>query len=164
MNEIKDDRLAVYEIGYLIIPSIPEEKIPAEGGKVKKIITDAGATILTDEAPAQQLLAYTMRKKNVAGSYEKYDNAYFGWLKFELSSGKIEEVKKTIEIMPSVLRMLLITTVAENTYLGKRVSAVTKTALEEKKDDTKVVSPEVAPAPATIEEMDKSIDEMVKEV
>ncbi len=165
MNDIKDDRTAVYEIGYLIVSSIPEEKIPAEGEKVKKIIADAGATLITEEAPAHQDLAYTMRKKNVAGSYEKYDEAYFGWLKFELPSSKIEAVKKAIEVTPSVLRMLLITTVAENTYLGKRVASVRSEGVlpEEKKDAAVVVGDAVA-APATIEEMDKSIDAMVKEV
>jgi ribosomal protein S6 len=163
MNDIKDDRTAIYEIGYLLVSSIPEEKVSAEAESLKKIITDAGASLVSEEAPYQMPLAYTMRKKMVSGAYEKYDQAYFGWVKFELSSGKVEQVKKDIEVLPSVLRTLLVTTVRENTYLGKRAaSLIAKTAIpaagvvapEEKKDA----------APATIEEMDKSIDAMVKEV
>jgi ribosomal protein S6 len=156
MND-HDDRQSVYEIGYLIAASIPEEAVPAESDKVKKIINDSGASILSEEMPHRQRLAYTMRRKTVSGSYDKYDEAFFGWVKFELGSGKIEALKKAVESVPSVLRMLLITTVRENTYLGKRAPliAVRPTlAVEEKKD---------AP-PASIEEMDKSIDEMVKEV
>jgi ribosomal protein S6 len=161
MNDIKDDRLAVYEIGYLIATSIPEEKVPAEADNLKKIIIDAGATIIADEAPHLEQLAYAMRKKMVSGSYDTYDEAYFGWVKFELSSKKIEAVKKAIEVMPTMLRMLLITTVAENTYLGKRAASlvakapVAAAAVTEDKKDV---------PPVSIEEMDKSIDEMVKEV
>jgi ribosomal protein S6 len=152
----KGERLSVYEIGYLFATSIPEEKIPGEADTLKKIITDAGATIVADEAPSLIPLAYEMRKKTVSGSYNKYDSAYFGWVKFELDSSKVEKVKEKVELMPITLRALLTTTVRENTYLGKRATAVKSMVVEEKK--------EPAAAPATIEEMDKSIDDMVKEV
>jgi ribosomal protein S6 len=85
----KGERLSVYEIGYLIATSIPEEKVPGEADTLKKIITDAGATIIADEAPQHEPLAYEMRKKTVSGAYNTYDSAYFGWVKFELDSGKI---------------------------------------------------------------------------
>jgi ribosomal protein S6 len=159
------DETSVYEVGYLIISSIPEEKVPEEVEAVKKIITDAGSTVIAEEAPHSEHLAYTISKKTVSGGYEKYDSAYFGWIKFELGSDKIEEVKKVIELRPSVLRMLLISTVRENTYLGKRapdiapvvfapiaVATISGALTDDKKDV----------APATIEEMDKSIDNMVK--
>lgn len=171
MNDIHDENSSVYEIGYLIVSSIPEEKIPEEAEAIKKIITSGGSSVIAEGAPERQQLAYTMRKKTVSGSYDTYDVAYFGWVKFEVGSDKIEAIKKAVEIYPSVLRSLLVSTVRENTYLGKRApvfatSAASNTArrtasenvsgdkVEDKKDE----------APATIEEMDKSIDEMVKEV
>ncbi len=156
MNDVQDDRLSVYEIGYLIASSVPEEQVPAQAEAVKKIVTDAGATVITEEMPHFQALSYTMRIKKVSGSYEKFDDAYFGWIKFEIDSSKIEAVKKSVEILPSVLRMLLISTVSENTYLGKRAPGLNaKPEVEEKK--------EAVAAPATIEDMDKSIEDMVKE-
>ncbi len=175
LSDSKDDRLSVYEIGYLIATSIPEEKVPAEADSLKKIITDAGATIVADEAPYLQPLEYTMRKKMVSGAYDKYDQAYFGWVKFELSTDKIEALKKSIEIVPSVLRMLLITTVRENTFLGKRAEALIAkapivipgvTVAPAAEDDQKgeAAKQKKEAAPVSIEEMDKSIDEMVKEV
>ncbi len=164
MNDIHEDRQTVYEIGYLISTSVAEENVPTEAEALKKVITDAGAEILAEEAPHRQLLAYTMRTKNVSGSYEKYNAAYFGWVKFELGSSKVEEVKKAIESKPSVLRMLLITTVKENTYLGKRSPALLSKSLAEGEEKKDVVAPRPEAAPASIEEMDKSIDEMVKEV
>ncbi|MFA6295673.1 MAG: 30S ribosomal protein S6 [Candidatus Paceibacterota bacterium] len=177
MDDNNKDREAVYEIGYLIVGSIAEENVSAEADKVRKVITDAGAKVIGEEIPNHQHLAYTIRRKTVAGSYEKYDKAYFGWIKFEIGTDKIEAIKKTIEIIPSILRMLLITTVRENTYLGKRAptaNAVSVPTLDEKsiarefyKAPTELATPEIAVenvvAPATVEEMDKSIDEMVKE-
>lgn len=170
MNDIiSDDRQSVYEIGYLIVSSVPEEKVPAEAEAVKAIITSAGSSVIAEEAPHKQHLAYTMRRKTVAGSYENYDTAHFGWIKFEVGSDKIEAVKKAVELHPSILRALLLSTVRENTYLGKRAQAVAAefgakeavVAPEAGIDTTKEV---VVAAPATIEEMDKSIDAMVKEV
>ncbi|MEN9913126.1 MAG: hypothetical protein RLY66_534 [Candidatus Parcubacteria bacterium] len=160
MTEAIHDEQSVYEIGYLIASSIPEEKVQGEADAVKSIITGSGASVLAEEAPHRQHLAYTMSKKTVSGGYDKYDIAYFGWTKFELGSDKIEAVKKAIELHPSVLRMLLISTVRENTYLGKRAQALVSASapLGDKVEDKKDA------APATIEEMDKSIENMVKEV
>jgi len=156
MDEIHEGRKTVYEVGYLIATSVPIEKVPGEAEAVKKIITDAGSEVISEEEPRGQHLAYTMRVKSVSGTYASYDEAYFGWIKFEVGSDKIEAVKKAIELIPSVLRMLLITTVRENTYLGKRAPVVAKAEIagDDKKEN----------GPATVEEMDKSIEEMVKEV
>ena len=170
MNENHDASRSVYEIGYLIIPSVPEEKIPAEAEAIHKLVADAGSEVIAEEAPRSEHLAYVMRKKNASGSYEKYEKAYFGWLKFELDPDKIEALKKAVETHPSVLRSLLITTTRENTYMGKRATAIAAEfgakrvpaespgpAISAKKEETKIA------APASIEEMDKSIEEMVKE-
>jgi ribosomal protein S6 len=172
MNENTQDRTSVYEIGYLLA-GMPEERVSAEADAVKKVVTDAGASIIAEEAPKHEKLAYTMKKKTVSGSYDKYDEAYFGWVKFEASSDKIDGVKKAVEVIPSVLRMIVVTTVRENTYLGKRAPAAAafprRIPVAGAEGDalaaTAAAKKDEKPAePATIEEMDKSIDEMVKEV
>ncbi len=162
------DNMSVYEIGYLIVSSIPEEKIPGEAEAIAKIINSAESKVIAEEAPHRIKLAYEMRKKNVGGTYEKYNEAYFGWIKFEVGSDGIESIKKSVEILPSVLRMLLTSTVRENTYLGKRAPAIAAEILKKtpdaiKGEDASVSVDKKDVAPATIEEMDKSIDEMVKE-
>lgn len=160
MND-HDDRLSVYEIGYLIAGSTAEEHVPVESDKVKKIIIDSGAEIIAEEMPHRERLAYTMRRKTVSGTYEKYNEGFFGWVKFEVGSSKVEAIKKAVELIPSLLRMILITAVRENTYLGKRAPAMIARTVVPPSED-KVV-PAVVP-PASIEDMDKSIDDMVKEV
>lgn len=171
-ESISEDRASVYEISYLIAPSIPEEKVPAEADAVKKIISDAGSSVIVEEAPHRMRLAYEMRRKTVSGSYDKYNEAYFGWIKFEVGSNTIESIKKAVEIVPSVLRMLVITTVRENTYLGKRAMAVAAeiggrkavaAPVERERLTEKPSATAKDAAPASIEEMDKSIDAMVKE-
>ena len=169
----KDERLAVYEIGYLVAGSVAEEKVSEEAEKVKGIITKAGASIITDEMPQAENLAYTMRVKTVSGSYEKYDKAYFGWVKFEVSSSVVEGIKKSVELVPTILRMILLSTTRENTYLGKKASLVSASTVSKRAPESNpIVGAGVGAlditdkdiAPASIEDMDKSIDDMVKEV
>ena len=184
MEDTNEIRSNVYEIGYLIASSVPEEKVSAEAEAVKSIITKAGAEVITEGEPVIERLAYTMRKKSVSGAYDKYDTAYFGWIKFEVGSNKIEGIKKAVDIHPSVLRMLMTSTVRENTYLGKHAPAMegdadlaasTGATMSASSAPVAHVSPKKAAAPcakeekmevtpASIEQMDKSIDAMVKEV
>ncbi|MEK7463653.1 MAG: 30S ribosomal protein S6 [Patescibacteria group bacterium] len=155
-KNIKEDRSDVYEIGYLLVSSIPEEKVVSEVASLKEALSKKGAEFIGEETPELRTLAYTMTKK-IGTSNQRFDRGYFGWFKFEMPVKEIESIKKSFEENPHMLRMLVITTVRENTYLGKKSPAVSpEVAAEPVK--------EVAPvAPASIEEMDKSIDAMVKE-
>jgi len=174
MNEDREDRKQVYEIAYLIA-GVPEEKVAAEADAVRKLVADAGASVLVEGAPQPERLAYAMRKKTLSGSYDKYEAANFGWIKFEAGSDKIEALRKNVELLPSVLRSMAVSAFRENTYLGKRSpatasfgkkpfgSAEDRVKAPEHKDAAPA-TPAVSAIPATIEEMDKSIDEMVKEV
>lgn len=157
------DRVSVYEIGY-ILAGLPEEKVAGEASSIESLITKGGATIVKSESPKYERLAYTMRKKTVSGSYEKYDDGYFGWVKFEVAPSAINAIQKAVETTPRVLRALVITTVKEDTYLGKRASSTDLSKKGEVVIDGGVVSGDKKEAaPASIEDMDKSIDEMVKE-
>jgi len=167
MNDTKEDRKSIYEIGYQIVASIPEEKIGDEAGIVRGIITSSGASIISEEAPHRQPLAYTIKKKTVSGSYDKFDQAYFGWIKFEVETDKIDTITKAVEKVPSMLRSITVSTVRENTYLGKRASAIiasipNKLEQGEVKAD-KLVEDKKEVVPMSVEDVDKSIDEMVKE-
>ena len=75
--------------------------------------------MLAEESPILRELSYIMVKK-IGTQNKNFDQGYFGWFKFELASLEIEEVKKAFELNPDMLRMLLITTIKENTYLGKK--------------------------------------------
>lgn len=165
-HNIKEDRKQVYEIGYLLVPSIPEEQVSSKVLELKDILSKKGAEFIGEEMPELRPLAYDMVKK-IGSSNHKFEKGYFGWFKFEIQAGEINDIKKAFEENPDMLRMLLITTVKENTYLGKKSPVPTTEAPTEPSVETPV---EVAvddstetSAPASIEEMDKSIDAMVKE-
>ncbi len=161
IENLKEDRQQVYEIGYLLVSSIPEEKVASEVTSLKEILSKKGAEFIGEEAPELRTLAYTMIKK-IGTSNIRFTQGYFGWFKFELSAKDIESVKKSFEENPSMLRSLVITTIRENTYLGKKAPVAT-IIKEEEIVVAEVVASEVPVVPASVEEMDKSIDEMVKE-
>jgi hypothetical protein len=92
-------------------------------------------------------------------------------VKFDLPVSEIESVKKAFEEHANTLRALVMTTTRENTYLGKKAPAIVRS--EDVVPGSEVVAADVvsaeAPAkvaaeavPASVEEIDKSIDEMVK--
>ncbi len=140
-ESLKDSK--VYEIGYLLISSIPPEKVGEEVAFIKSLLEKGNASVIAEGAPELQKLAYEMRKK-IGAVYHKYQEAYFGWLKFELEPSKIEAIKNALDARESVLRELIITTVKENTFLGKTLTAVKAEESIQEKDAT-VVEGEVAP-------------------
>lgn len=161
---LKEDGSQVYEIGYLLVSSIPEEKVASEVAALKEILSKKGAEFIGEEAPELRTLAYTMVKK-IGASNQKFDQGYFGWFKFTLLKKNIESVKKAFEENSSMLRTLVITTVKVNTYLGKKSPVATLIKPEEAPAEVSAEAPAEVKIenPATVEEMDKSIDEMVKE-
>lgn len=161
----KESAVKVYEIGYLLVPSIPGEKVTEVVAHLKDVLAKKRAIMIAGEDPELRELAYDMVKK-IGVVNHRFEKGYFGWMKFELSAGEIESVKKDFEMHPDMLRMLLIITIPENTYLGKKLPVSAEGPVTE---TLPLVAPlsggeEKAPmAIASVEEMDKSIDEMVKE-
>lgn len=162
--ETTKDGMRIYEIGYLIVPSIAEEKIIGEVDRLKSVIGKSGGEIFAEEFPSKKILAYTMVKK-IGAVNHCFKEGYFGWVKFEISQDSIGEVKKSFDIDLSILRFLLINTVRENTYLGEKAKVLVKELTKE--DGEKEIESEVK-VPKHVEsnpeEIDKSIDDMVKSV
>jgi ribosomal protein S6 len=156
---LKDDQVQVYEIGYLLVSTIPEEKVEDEYTSLKDILVKKGAEFIGEEAPELITLAYTMIKK-MGTSNRRFDQGYFGWFKFALPKKEIESVKKLFEDNKNMLRTLVINTIRENTYLGKKAPVEALISKEEEVVATEVASDGTQSSP---EEIDKTIDEMVKE-
>jgi ribosomal protein S6 len=159
----------VYEISYILVPSLPAEKVKETLASFKSLLAKSSAAILEEEAPALISLAYEMDKSSGGGSHQRFNEGYFGWIKFECSPSFIEEIRKAFELDPGMLRTMAISTVREKTYLGKRAKSDTK--MDEKAPKIAMeASPraEISTAavaslsPADIAQVDKSIDEMVK--
>ena len=130
-NTIGNDGSKVYEIGYIIVPSVPEEKIQGHVDAFKALLAKHKAEIFADENPTLRPLAYRMQKK-IGATNHKFDQGYFGWVKFELDKGSIDTIKLALDADEAILRHLLITTVAEDTYLGKLAALVKEEVVTEK--------------------------------
>lgn len=104
----------VYELGYHIVSSIPEEKLPAEVTAIKDTLEKHGASVIAEDSPKLKNLTYTMTKV-IGPKHSKYDTAYFGWIKFEMPPENVEVVKKIFERADMILRFLIIKTVREST-------------------------------------------------
>jgi ribosomal protein S6 len=152
----KEAKMTVYEVGYLLVPTIAEENVGGEVTALKDMLASKGAQFISDEFPKMMELAYEMAR-DIANKKNKFTTGYFGWVKFELPTANAIEVKETIARNESIIRFLMIKTVRENTLSPKRTYT---------KDATKRKAPvaDATPAePMSEETIDKEIDALVLE-
>lgn len=156
-KEIKADRNGkVYEVGYLLVPTLEEGNIPAIHGDLKDLVVSTfKGEIISDEIPKMMTLAYPMLKV-AANLRSKFDTAYFGWIKFTMGAEEIVELKKKLDLDLNIIRFLIMKTVKENTIATKRFAVrggVKRTFTPRKSDEVT--------APINKEEVDKEIDALI---
>ncbi len=150
------ERTKVYEIGYLLIPTIAEEQLTGEVQNIKSLIEKHEGVFITEDFPKLRPLAYQMRK-TTGGTNAKYNQAYFGWVKFEVNANATPLIIKDIEKNTHILRYMIINTVRENTmYMQKAAYKPAEAGAEgEKVEEAKEKMSE--------EEIDKTIENLVVE-
>jgi len=156
-DDAKGGDLKVYEVGYLLVPSILEEGVPTMYGNLKELISSLGGIMISDEIPVTINLAYTMQK-TVQNVRNKYDTGYFGWIKFYMDGEKVLTLKKKLDLDANIIRFLLLKTVKENTIAAKRF--VHKDIAYKKPMTKKIIENEEV-VPINKEEIDKEIDAML---
>ncbi|MBI2065453.1 MAG: 30S ribosomal protein S6 [Candidatus Zambryskibacteria bacterium] len=119
---IDTKELVIYELGFLILPSIPEERLTEITDAIRKVIAKKDGTEIDAEEPFKQLLAYPMSKTIGASRYVLSD-AYLGWIKFEIEPSKISTIKADIEKIKEILRFLLIKVPRETTFTFAKARA-----------------------------------------
>ncbi len=142
---------AVYEVGYLVMPSVSPELLPKEVDAIRSIVTKTGGDIISEGAPEMKRLAYTMIKA-VGAARPRFDSAYFGWVKFETERGAVAEIKKALDASEKLIRFLLIETVRENTLYGPKI-------LKDKEEGEK--SDASKTAPSSEEDIDKAVEKLI---
>jgi len=151
----------VYEVGYLLVPTISEEDVSVQYGNLKNLVSTLGGQVISDEMPVMIPLAYPMLKV-VSNVRNKFDKAYFGWTKFYLDPKQAATLKKKLDQDPNIIRFLIIKTVKENTIASKRFvqreGGIRRKAPgvgETKKEEGEAT-------PINKEEIDKEIDALVE--
>ena len=153
----EDTNSRVYEVGYLLVPTISEENLPAVYGNLKELVSSFGGVAISDDMPKMINLAYSMTKV-VSNVRNKFNTAYFGWVKFMMDGDKVLELKKKLDLDPNFIRFLILKTVKENTIATKRyVRRETHMRPMIKKNENNETT-----VPIDKEEIDKEIDALVE--
>lgn len=152
-SEREEREPRIYEIGYLLSPVIRAEDIEAKSQTLHALVTSLGGTIISDGAPEYIDLAYTMIKV-IDNKKVRFDQAYFGWVKFELNPAKTEELKELFDREISIIRYLFISTVRENTVLSKK--PLSKILRREDRVSSGVIDGEVAEEIPAVETTDEA--------
>jgi len=149
----------IYEVGYIIIPTVPEDGVAPEVTKLKDILASVETKVISDEYPVLISLKYEMSKR-IETKNTHFNQGYFGWIKFEANSKDIEVIKKEFDINKVILRYIIISTVKENTISSKKPFAsniITRSSRAPKAQVEETVL-------LDNEEVDREIDKLVEDV
>lgn len=173
MNHNEHTEPRVYELGYHLVPTIAEEQIPQVSGAVRGMIEAVSGTIIAEETPVFIDLAYQI-VKTVEHKHKRFNDAYFGFIKFEAGPEGIATLEEALKKDDNVLRYLVVKTLKENTFLSKKFPSAKMKEREEEvalpvgEEETvgaKEAETEVLPEAEVLEpasdELDKAIDELV---
>lgn len=118
----------VYEISFIFDNKLDEGTALKKAETLKQSIATLGGSFISEEAPYMRELAYEMIK--VQNNINvRFNEGYFGWIKFELGGDKVKELEKGLKVDEEVVRYLVVRTVAENTVYTKRAPVIKAEAL-----------------------------------
>jgi len=117
--DVTDSKSSIYEVGYIMLPSIPEENLGGEVTVFKDSLGEGGATFISDEYPKMMELAYEM-SRSIANKKQKFSYGYFGWVKFECSTESARVIKDSLDKNEKLVRFLMIKTIRASTMSTKR--------------------------------------------
>ena len=147
----------IYELGYLLVPTIPTDDVSVVYGNLKELVTSSHGEIIADETPRMIQLAYTMRKV-ISNISNKFNTAYFGWTKFAMDGNEVVELKKKLDLDSNIIRFLILKTVRENTIAQRRF---VRPELSHRRPSSKKSPSDEAAVPMDKAEIDKEIDALI---
>lgn len=123
----------VYEISYILVPTITEDAAAEKINSLKQSIASQGASFISEEAPYMRDLAYEMLRviKNVNN---RFDTGFFGWIKFELDPANLTKVEKMFKLDEDVIRYIAVKADRDINIYTKKI--VERQATEEVNIDT----------------------------
>jgi ribosomal protein S6 len=144
-----ENNTQMYELGYLITPLLPEENLDNEIVEIRKIIEDNKGLLMNEERAKLRRLAYTIKKPGIG----KYDDGYFGWIKFVTGTENLLEMKSALDKNKNLLRFIIIKIDAETTNHSNASKKITKPKTTKIDVEAKK---EIKP-----EEVDKKLEELL---
>ncbi|MBI2108901.1 MAG: 30S ribosomal protein S6 [Parcubacteria group bacterium] len=157
-NDGTDPQL--YELGYHFLPTLTEESLPEEVGKLKDFVEKRKGMVVSDQMPRPITLAYSIPKM-IEEKRKYFDTALFGWIKFKMPSIDAVALEKELRHNKNILRFILIKTTEEKAVpLKKMIFLKDKRPIRTKKPSEKKKEPEKVLSEA---ELDKTIEELMVE-
>ncbi len=162
INEtIVDNR--VYEISFIFDNKLDEEAALKKADVLKQSIATLGGSFISEEAPYMRELAYEMiRVQNNINV--RFNEGYFGWIKFELDGAKVKDFEKAIKLDEEVVRYLVVTTVRENTVYTKRAPVIKAETLVDNETDDVVNIDTTKDADIVVDVIPEAVAEVLAEV
>ena len=134
----------IYEVSYWLVPTISESELSGHHVRLQKRITDAKGSIISEEAPYMRETAYELVKV-INNINKRFNEGYFGWMKFETLPTEAVTVQDAFEADNTVIRSLMVKTVRDNTTYTKRPER--REAFEETADLVADAAPSATAAP-----------------
>lgn len=138
INEITVDS-RVYEVSFIFDNKLDEGAALEKGNAIKQSIATLGGSFVSEEAPYMRELAYEMTRV-VNNVNVRFNEGYFGWIKFELDAEKVKDLEKGLKLDDQLIRYLVVKTVRENTVYTKRAPVVKAESLVDNETDDEVVN------------------------
>lgn len=148
-----DSTKKLYEVGYLLIPLIPEDKVVDEVNVFRSHIENAGGFIVSEEQPKMRKLAYDIKQRGIVSKKLRFNDAYFGWIKFNATSEEVLAVKDSFDKNDKVLRFIIIKTTKDIPRVPRVGTGIAKPKGDALKKDDKVVMSD--------QDLDKEIDQLL---
>jgi ribosomal protein S6 len=108
-----------YELSFILVPTVPESEVDQKVAELKNAITALEGTIGAEGTTEFIDLAYRI-EKNVKSKKMKWNQGYFGWMKFTAAPEALEALKKVLDGNLELMRYMLIKTSAENLVQFKK--------------------------------------------
>lgn len=88
-----------YELAYLLPPSLSEEEVLTQAGKLTALIEESKGMIRKVEESKKRYLAYPVKKQT---------SAYFGWTTFAVAPEFASRLEKKLRGQEQILRYMLV--------------------------------------------------------
>ena len=178
-KEEKEIKSQIYEVGYLLVPTIAEGNVSEKVDTIRKIIESVMGRIITQGNPVLRDLAYEMSIV-VSNKKEIHGTGYFGWIKFEGDSAQVEKINNKLKKDTEIIRFIVIKTLEEDTLaiikktLASEAEEISRAAIKEegkmlelknkeRKEKEMIKEKEKAAEPISKEEIDETIDKLIAE-
>ena len=161
-SQAKDnDKYGVYELGYHILPTVAESEVDAKVNEIRELIKGLDGEFIMEGEPELIDLAYTMIVPR-GGHNDKYDKAYFGWIKFVVPRISMPALRKELKLNQNLLRFILFKTVPEDTRANLKMVNELKEVKNDSTIEHKTETDEEA-VEVSEESLDKAIDDIATE-